>query len=84
MDEDEIEKLQLQIDANTKMIEAILSGIFDEKIEYNEIFKREGYELHGKYIIAGRDYLGTGAVSARVCLKTGGKLNSEGYCIHKE
>lgn len=67
----------MQMDANTKMIESMLSGLFDEKIIYND---GEAFET-----IHQGNWISSSALEAKICFMTGGEYNPKtGTCKHKE
>jgi len=75
--DEKIEELEKNIDANTKMIEAMLSGLFDEKIIYND---EERFET-----VHQGNWISPSDLEAKVCFITGGKYNSKtGKCEHKK
>jgi hypothetical protein len=96
MSEEDIDDLKEQVDANTKMMEAILSGLLDGNVKFklNESF--DTYDGEMTRSISGSfefskskasretETLTKGGVEAKICLSTGGKYNFKtGQCVHE-
>ncbi|MBE3140609.1 MAG: hypothetical protein IMZ53_08500 [Thermoplasmata archaeon] len=96
MDEESLENLKEQVEANTKMMEAILSALLDGKVRYelSESYtdiEEETRSVNGNFLFSKSKYeretekLMVGSVEARICLRTGGKYNFKtGQCIHEK
>lgn len=71
------EELEKNIDANTKMIEALMSGLLDEKIIYNDDGSFETINLEIR--------LTSFDIESKICFLTGGEYNPKtGKCKHKK
>lgn len=97
MDEESFEDLKEQVEANTKMIEGILSGLLDGSVRFKLSESCDTYEgeptrsISGNYHFKSQkgdrdgEELTTGNVEAKICLNTGGKYNFKtGQCIHEK